>query len=149
LALLLLAAVGGASVALGISNGKTLDLPQHATTAALVMAIGFVVVVALSYYVGGYVSGRMARFDGARQGLGLWLWGVCTTTLAGGVTAALAINLNRAPLTDSLSLPWGGRQVAVAIAVVLGATALATLITATAGAKLGERKHRKIDQHVL
>jgi hypothetical protein len=149
LALLLLAAFGGASVALGISNGQTLDLPKHASTAAFVVGISFVVIVALAYYVGGYVAGRMARFDGARQGLGLWIWGVCTTALAGAATAVVAINLNGPPVVDTSNLPWGRTQLAVAAAIALGATAVATLFTAIAGAKLGERKHRKIDQDIL
>ena len=34
------------------------------------------VVVGLSYYCGGYVAGRMARFDGIRQGVAVFAWAV-------------------------------------------------------------------------
>ena len=30
----------------------------------------------LAYFSGGYVAGRMARFNGVGQGLMVWLWGV-------------------------------------------------------------------------
>ena len=32
------------------------------------------VIVFLAYYAGGYVAGRMARFNGAKQGVAVWLW---------------------------------------------------------------------------
>ena len=38
----------------------------------------------VAYYFGGYVAGRMARFNGPRQGLGVWLIGLV-------VTVALAV----------------------------------------------------------
>jgi hypothetical protein len=38
----------------------------------------------LAYFCGGYVAGRMSRFDGARQGAGVWV-------IAFVVTVALAL----------------------------------------------------------
>ena len=49
--------------------------------------IGIVVLVAIlavSYLAGGYVAGRMARFDGWRQGVGVF-------AVAVGMTLALAL----------------------------------------------------------
>lgn len=37
-----------------------------------IIVLGVIVLVA--YYCGGYVAGRMARFDGMKQGLAVWLW---------------------------------------------------------------------------
>ena len=45
------------------------DAERAANTVSLVAAIVLVAVLALAYYTGGYVAGRMSRFDGARQGL--------------------------------------------------------------------------------
>ena len=28
----------------------------------------------VAYYCGGYVAGRMARFDGVKQGVAVWVW---------------------------------------------------------------------------
>ena len=36
-------------------------------------AIAVLVVLMIAYYCGGYVAGRMARFDGLRQGVGVWM----------------------------------------------------------------------------
>ena len=44
-------------------------------------------VLFVAYVAGGYVAGRMARFDGTRQGLGVWLWGI----LVAGAIALLAV----------------------------------------------------------
>ena len=41
-----------------------------------------IAVLAITYYAGGYVAGRMSRFDGARQGLGAWLIGLVVTLIA-------------------------------------------------------------------
>ena len=42
----------------------------------------------IAYLTGGYVAGRLARFDGARNGLLTWLLGLILTVLA-GVAAAV------------------------------------------------------------
>ncbi len=39
------------------------------------------VVVFVSYLAGGYVAGRMARFNGVRQGVGVWLWAIIVTVV--------------------------------------------------------------------
>ena len=33
-------------------------------------------VVFAAYYCGGYVAGRMARFNGAQQGAAVWIWAI-------------------------------------------------------------------------
>ena len=30
----------------------------------------------IAYFAGGYVAGRMSRFDGGRQGLAVWIWSI-------------------------------------------------------------------------
>jgi len=49
---------------------------SKAETIGIAGGIGLLLVLAIAYYCGGYVAGRMARFDGARQGIGVWLWGL-------------------------------------------------------------------------
>ena len=46
-------------------------------------AIALLVVLMIAYYAGGYVAGRMSRFDGARQGLGTWAIGLIVTVAPG------------------------------------------------------------------
>jgi hypothetical protein len=35
----------------------------------------------MAYYCGGYVAGRMARFDGLKQGVAVWLWTIIIATV--------------------------------------------------------------------
>jgi hypothetical protein len=103
-------------------------------------------VLLVAYFAGGYVAGRMSRFDGPRQGAGVWVIGLLVTILlavAGVVLGAeynvlSQLSLPRIPV-DEGSLTTGG--VITLIAVVLG-----TLLAAIAGGKAGTRYHRKIDK---
>ena len=145
LASLLTAALVGAGVALGLST----DDATNADTApqiGLGGGIALIAVLAIAWFCGGYVAGRMARFDGVRQGLGVWLW----TLLSAVVIAAVAaiggteydvyqrLNLPRIAIGDS-TLNTGG-AIAGAVAVV------ATLLFAVLGGKAGERFHKRVDR---
>jgi hypothetical protein len=115
-------------------------------TIGIAGGIGLLVVLAIAYFGGGYVAARMARFDGARQGIGVWLWGliaavaVALLAVIGGSKYNLldALNLPRIPV-DSGSLTTAG-------SIALIASLVITLVAATAGGKTGERFHRKVDR---
>src|SRR5262245_9025464 len=74
LSALLVAVVVGAGVAVGITE---IDGSASDKTATLTLGGGIIIVaiLMLAYLCGGYVAGRMARFDGWRQGLGVWILG--------------------------------------------------------------------------
>ena len=140
---LLTAIVAAAGTAIGFNSGAgkgdagTIGI----VGGALLIAIGF-----LAYYCGGYVAGRMSRFDGARQGLGVWAFGLVMTLLLGAAGAIFGseynvleqLNLPRIPVSTS-DLTTGG-------IIALVAIVLATLIGAIMGGKVGERYHRKVDR---
>ena len=145
LASLLTAALVGAGVALGLST----DDATNADTApqiGLGGGIALIAVLAIAWFCGGYVAGRMARFDGVRQGLGVWLW----TLLSAVVIAAVAaiggteydvyqrLNLPRIAIGDS-TLNTGG-------AIAGAAAVVATLLFAVLGGKAGERFHKRVDR---
>ena len=71
----LLGAVG-ASVSQVVSPSEAARAVQGTDAATLtwVGVIVILVMVFIAYYAGGYVAGRMARFDGMRQGVAVWLW---------------------------------------------------------------------------
>ena len=56
----------------------------------------------IAYYAGGYVAGRMSRFDGARQGFGVWLFGLVVTLVVAAAGAILGDQYN---VFDKLNLP--------------------------------------------
>jgi MFS family permease len=93
LAVILTALLSAAGVALGLSQGldSASEATQQADTLGIAGGIGLLVVLFLAYLAGGYVAGRMARFDGARQGVAVWVIGLLVVLflayLAGGYVA--------------------------------------------------------------
>ena len=81
----------GAALALNQVGSKVTG--SEAKTIGLAGGIALLVMLAIGYFFGGYVAGRMARFDGARQGIGVWLWGILIALIA-----SLAVTLGAAIL---------------------------------------------------
>lgn len=146
IAVLLTALLSAAGAAIGLTELSEGEARSSAETISIVGGILLIAVLALSYYAGGYVAGRMSRFDGGRQGLGVWLFGLLAT-IALAVLGAIGgsewnlfsqLNLPRIPI-DEGSLATGG---AIALVLML----VATLLAAISGGKVGERYHRKVDR---
>jgi hypothetical protein len=146
LAAILTAILAGAGTALGITRLSGGEARDSAETIGLAGGILMLAVLLASYFAGGYVAGRLARFDGSRQGLGVWGLGLLLT-LAFAAFAAIAgsewnvferLDLPRVPV-DEGTLTTGG-------AVTLAAIVLGTLLAAVVGGKAGERFHRRIDR---
>jgi hypothetical protein len=143
---ILVGLVAGAGAAVGLTQLSGSEASANAETLSLGGAIALLVVLMIAYYAGGYVAGRMSRFDGARQGAGAWIVGLVITIALGIVAAVLGseynvlsqLNLPRLPISGE-TLTSGG--IIATIAVVLG-----TLLAAMAGGKVGERYHRRIDR---
>ena len=145
LSALLVAIVVGAGLAVGITElGGTPEEKRETLTVGGGVII--FVILALAYLSGGYVAGRMARFDGWRQGLGVWILGLVATAglalagLIGGseYNVLATLDLPRIPV-DEGELTTGG-------AVALGAVLLGTMAASFAGGVAGERFHRAVDQ---
>ncbi len=100
----------------------------------------------LAYYAGGYVAGRMSRYDGGRQGAGVWLIGLVVTLVVVGVGIAFGseynifnrVNLPSVPIPSNTAT-WGG-------IITLAAILLGTLLAAFVGGKVGHRYHTKVDR---
>lgn len=144
---LLTSIIGAIVAAVSDSTNVTQSAAERqAGTIGMAAALTLIVVLALAYYTGGYVAGRMSRFDGAKQGLGTWLMGLVLTILAivvGWVAGDQynvfdRIDLPRIPIpTDQAST--GGIMVAVAVVVL-------TILTAMLGGKVGTRYHSRVDR---
>ncbi|MEA2125949.1 MAG: hypothetical protein QOI80_2731 [Solirubrobacteraceae bacterium] len=146
IAVLLLALLSAMGAAIGLTDISKQDVTSSADTVGIVGGILMLLVLTGAYYAGGYVAGRLARFDGARQGFGVWLLGLVITVVlavAGALFGAKynvlgQLNLPRIPI-DEGTLTTGG-------VIALAAAVLITLIAAVAGGKVGERFHRKVDR---
>ena len=146
LAALLLAVVGAAGTRLGYATGvSTGDAQSNAGTIGIVGAAILVAILLLAYYAGGYVAGRMARFDGGRQGFRVWLLGLLVTiaaAVAGWIGGSQynvyqQLNLPRIPVDEG--------DIAVGAIITLVVVLVGTLLAAVAGGKAGDRYHARVD----
>jgi len=147
---LLTAILSAAGAAIGLTSTSPSQAGSQASesagTVSIVGGIVLLVILMLAYYAGGYVAGRMSRFDGPRQGLGVWLIGLIVTVVLAVAGVLLGseynvlsqLNLPRIPV-DEGSLATGGLIALVAIMV-------GTVLAAMAGGKQGTHYHRKIDR---
>jgi hypothetical protein len=141
-----LLAAAGAALALTEGTGSLRD---DAETIGLGAGIAFLVVLAIAYFCGGYVAGRMARFDGARQGVGVFAWAILIA-VALGIAAAIGGNeYNVLERLDLPRLPVDSGDVTTGGIIALAAGLLTMLLAAVLGGQTGERFHRKVDRHAV
>lgn len=147
-AVLLTALVAAAGAGVGLAqNVTTTDAAQNPRPLGLAGAIALVVIVFIAYLAGGYVAGRMARFNGVRQGIGVWLWAIVIAIILGviGLFAGNRFDIlartngfPRLPVNEG-TLTAGGIILAAALVVI-------SLIGAVLGGLLGMRFHRRVDR---
>ena len=145
LAALLLGIVAAAGVAIGVSEINDVT-KGNADTIGLGGAILVLAVLALSWYCGGYVAGRMARFDGARQGVGVWAW---TIVIGAALAVAAVIGGSQYDVLHQLNLPnvaVGNESLTTTGLITLAAALVVTLVFAVVGGKAGDLFHRRVDR---
>lgn len=102
------------------------------------------VILFLSFLAGGYVAGRMARFSGAAQGFGVWLWFVIVTAAA---SVAAVVGLSSLSGTSlSKWVPSAGTFLSLPSLIALAVVAVLSLVAALIGGAAGMRYHRRIDR---
>jgi hypothetical protein len=148
LAVLLVALLSAAGVAIGLTQGvpSTDEAAQQADTIGVVGGIVLLVILFLAYLAGGYVAGRMARFDGTRQGVAVWVIGLLVVLALAALGLVFGaqfnvlqqLNLPRIPIDEGTATTGG--------IIALVAVLLVTLLGAVLGGKLGDHYHRKVDR---
>ena len=145
LAAILLGLAAAAGVALGVSEINDVR-NGDADTIGLGGAIIVLAALALSWYCGGYVAGRMARFDGARQGVGVWMW---TLVIGAALAIAAVIGGSEYDVLQQLNLPnvaVGDQSLTTTGFITLAAALVVTLLFAIMGGKAGDLFHRRVDR---
>jgi hypothetical protein len=145
IASLLVALIAAAGAAVGLTDANASEITSSADEVGIVGGALLLAVLLIAYYAGGYVAGRMSRFDGAGQGLGTWVIGLVVTLLLGVAGAIFGskynvleqLRLPRIPI-DEGSLTTGG-------IIALAAVVLGTLLAAVLGGRAGRRYHDKVD----
>ena len=135
---ILTALLSAAGAAIGLSKG-------NAETLGLAGAIGLVVIAFLAYFAGGYVAGRMSRFDGARQGFGVWAWALIVAIVLAILGAIAGAEYNVFGALELPRIPVDEGDLGLGAAITLIAIALLTLLGAVLGGKAGENYHRRVD----
>lgn len=144
-----LAAAIGAAVGVSTDTdlGAALDQAAANQSAGLTGAIITLIVLLLAYYAGGYVAGRMARFNGAKQGVAVWLWALVAAAVV--IVLGLVFNDDIRSLTQLNSvapLPQDLSQVSAGSWLALLATVVVSLVGAILGGLAGMRFHRRVDR---
>ena len=143
-------AVAGVVLApLGFSPDLSGSLGAAVITGLIILGV----LIFLTYFFGGYVAGRLARFDGGRNGAMLLIWtfltlillalvaGVFSGFLPGGAANAIG------GFVDSASSAIGSLSRAGVVGIVVVASALLlALLGGLLGGRLGSRYHAEIDR---
>ena len=145
IATLLTAGLSAAGAAIGLTQVSGDEATQNAETIGIVGGILLLAVLMIAYYAGGYVAGRMSRFDGGRQGVGTWLIGLLVTIALAVAGAVLGSEFNLLAQVNLPSLPIGEGTLTTGGIVALVAIVLGTLVAAFLGGKAGTHYHRKVD----
>jgi hypothetical protein len=149
MAVILIALLSAGGLAFGLSSNVTsANAAANSATSGIGLGAGIALLVALflAYLAGGYVAGRMARFDGVKQGVAVWVIGlivVILLALAGLLFGSKynvlsQLNLPRIPVDEGTATTAG--------IIALVAVLIATLLGAILGGLLGTRYHRKVDR---
>ena len=151
MAVLLTALVAAAGTAVGLATHTNVnDAVNQASgnqSVGIAGIITLLVILFVSYYCGGYVAGRMARFNGARQGLMVWIWAL----IAAIVVAVLAMTAGQqynvlANLNSFPRIPVNEGDLTTTSIVAAVVVAVVALIGAMLGGLAGMRFHRKVDR---
>jgi hypothetical protein len=146
MAAILLGLLSAAGAAFGLGEVSRSEANSNADTIGVVGGILLIAVLAIAYYCGGYVSGRMSRFDGGRQGFGTWAIGLTVTIVLAVAGAIFGAEYNVLERLDLPRIPVDEGSLTTGAAIALAAVVILTLLAAMGGGKAGERYHRKIDR---
>ena len=154
MAVILTSLLTAAGVVLSLtSKTSTTDITDQAAagtgaakTVGLVGAILLLVVLFVAYYCGGYVAARMARFNGIKQGLAVWL---CSIAFAIIIFILVQIGGSKYNILNNLNLPRvpvDEGSLTTATLIAIAAIVVVTLAAALLGGLAGMRFHRNVDK---
>jgi amino acid transporter len=146
LAALLIALLSAAGAAVGLTQTSQDQAAGSADTIGIAGGILLLAILVIAYHAGGYVAGRMARFDGPRQGLAVWLLGLLVTVVLAVAGVLLGAKYNVLGSLDLPRIPVDEGSLTTGGVIALAAVVIGTLLAAVAGGKAGTHYHRKVDR---
>ena len=131
--------------------GFTLNLEGREIDTVIVtglVVVGFVLFA--SYFLGGYVAGRLVRFDGGRNGAATVIWGVLLIviiTIFGSFLPGAFFELLQDFVEASVTPAFTGlTEIGLAGLGIIVAAILLELLGGFLGGRLGNSYHTRIDQ---
>jgi len=133
--------------ALGAVDYQT-GLEGDAEDIAVWSMIGGVAVLFFAYLVGGWAAGRMARYDGARNGFATGVWTLVFGAILAGLGAWIGSDYD---VFRNVELPqWFSTDAFTTRAIISGVAAIAAMfIGGIVGGLWGERYHRRADRTII
>lgn len=135
--------VGAAFGVVGYQTG----LEENAEDLSMGSLIGGVAILFVAYMIGGWAAGRIARYDGARNGFATGIW----TLIFAAILAALGAWAGAEyDVFENVELPqWFDEDALTVAAIASGVGAiLAMFVGGTIGGMWGERYHRRADSTI-
>jgi MFS family permease len=136
--------IGAALGAVDYQTGLEGDARDIATWSM----VGGVAVLFVAYLIGGWAAGRMARYDGARNGFATGVW----TLILGGILAGLGAWIGSDyDVFRDVNLPqWFSTDAFTTRAIISGIAAIAAMfVGGIIGGLWGERYHRRADRTIV
>jgi hypothetical protein len=132
--------VGAAFGVVGYQTG----LEENAEDLSIGSLIGGVAVLFVAYLIGGWAAGRIARYDGARNGFATGLWTLVFAAILAALGAWAGAEYD---VFENVDLPqWFDSDAVTTAAIASGVGAiLAMFIGGILGGLWGERYHRRAD----
>lgn len=104
------------------------------------------VILFVAYYCGGYVAGRMARFNGIKQGIAVWIWAIVIAIVVAILAAVAGDQYNVLSQLNSFpGIPVSEGDLTTA-GIIVVVVVVVSLIGAILGGLAGMRFHRKVDK---
>ena len=149
MAVLLTAFVAAAGTAVGLATNTDVNatVTSGNESVGIVGIVVLLVILFVAYYCGGYVAGRMARFNGAKQGFMVWVWAIIAAIVIAilGVVAGQQYNI-LAQLNSFPRIPVNEGQLTATSIIAAVVVAAVALVAAVLGGIAGMHFHRKVDR---
>ena len=139
--LVLLAGLIGAAIgAIGYQTG----LDDNIEDLSIASLIGGLVALFLAYVIGGWAAGRIARYDGARNGLMTAVWTIVLAAILSALAAAFGAEYD---VLRNVNLPqWFSTDALTIGGIISALVAIATmLVGGFLGGTWGAHYHRRAD----
>lgn len=134
------AVAGALDYALTIEWSEAQASTDTAGTIGIASVVVLLLILAIAYYTGGSVAGRLARAHGVLQGFGVWLIGVVVAAIVAVLAAVAGSEYDIMGRMDLPSVPIADQTLTTGGLVAVAAALVVTLVAAVLGGRAGRRR---------